>query len=191
MNEFKDVYREHTEIQNNPNYNPDEYPRAFENALEMVAKKNGLYMKRTNRIDKYRFDAGIFDSKTNKLVLRCEAEYDASGKCFDPNNKYLWVYYEMNMPLEKYNKYILMTDVPVVYIKGSKDLKFVCLAKFKNFTDGYNKLNEPSNHQGIIENRDFRTFRTSYKFKKGLMKKGLLQDWFILVKQLYNIHNYV
>lgn len=182
---FKEVVKEHPKILDNPGYNPDEYPKMFENALEVVVKANGLNMERSNRDNPYDTDFRIFRVSNNETLFYGDAEYDNSGKLFKSDGKV--AYYEINVPIEKYERFKRkFVKKDFVYVKGSKDLKYVfvlrgdAILKFGKF-----KKRENCNHNGIKADRDFICIHTNSMLKKGHLKRGRLQEWLLMVKELF------
>jgi len=184
---FKEVKRNHPELMEDPGYNPNRFPKAFEDALLMVAKQNGLIAERSNIDNPFAKDYVIKRSSDNKILFEVDVEYDYSDNLFDKDKKEPYIkQYFVNVPIEKL-KYFQKV-IPTIYVKGSKNLKWVLalrgseIAKCKKIETLNAKHGKNKN---IIEPRTFIRLHTRSMIKKGHLKAGHLQSWLILIKELF------
>lgn len=181
---FKEVIKKNPDILKNPGYDANRFPKAFEDALLMVAKQNGLIAERANINNIYEKDFVIKRSSDNKILFEMDCEYDNSGKLFDEKKDYPYIKQNfVNVPIEK-RKYFVK-NIPTVYIKGSKDLKWVLALRGSEIANCNKVETINSNHNGIIEPREFIRLHTYSMLKRKHLILGHLQSWLLLVKELF------
>jgi len=181
---FNEVVKKHPDILTDPGYNPDEYPRMFENSLEAVVKANGLSMERSNRDDVYDTDFRIFRVSNNETLFYGDAEYDNSGKLFKSDGKIS--YFEVNIPIEKFERFKKkFSDKDFVYVKGSKDLKYVMVLRGDAIIKHSKPKSKESNHNGVKAKRDFMCIHTYSMIQRNHLLSGGLQEWLLMVKKLF------
>lgn len=183
------VFQKHPELLKFPDYDHKRYPSAFEDALLMVLEQNHLYAKRTNLQDPYEIDFAIRRTDNDELQFYVEAEYDASGRLFTKDGDI--TYPNVNIPSRKY-KYF-NKDKPTVYVKGSKDLKWVLVLEGSHIIR-FGKESTVSctfNKGKIRENDKLIQVEKQYAKERLALLTGSLQDWLKLAKKLRSFQNLV
>lgn len=177
------------EFLNDPNYNPNRFPRAFEESLLMVLKPNHLFAERINIQDKYEVDFAIKRTEDRETLFYAEAEYDASGKVFTEEGK---IGYDRLNILARKKKYFVK-DKPTVFVKGNLRYVFVLdtayVLKFgeeKTIPCCFRRYNEPTFVVTVLED-EILQIDTSHAFESGALRFGSLQNWLQFVKEIHNL----
>lgn len=179
-----------------PNYNQDRFPRAFEDALLMVLKPNHLYAERINLANPYDVDFAIKQTIDNESIFYAEAEYDASGKIFTQKGE---IYYEKLNILARKSKYFTK-DKPTVFIKGNLKYVFVLDTKYvlefgilTTIPCRFHKYNKPIHtfkdfceNTTVLEDKILQ-INTKHATEKGALRFGFLQNWLEYVKEIHNL----
>ncbi|MEW6624585.1 MAG: hypothetical protein AB1420_15925 [Bacillota bacterium] len=175
---LKDVLHKHPEIKKSPIFS--RFPNAFEDALLMVAKKNGLNPERTNLENIYSYD-GVIKNAKGDVLFYYDCEYSTVKDLFDGNGKIN--FWTVSIPLEK--RRYFEEHKPSFYVRGSWDLRWVLVLRGDAILTHSKTTTKLCNHDGIKEMRDFMEVHTHSMIKNGCLKTGKLQDWLKLVKKLY------
>ena len=179
----------HSELKSDPLYNPNRFPRAFEDALLMVVRKNHLNPVRLNLEEPCSVD-GAIQTLDGKVLFYYDAEYSHVESLFDENGKFH--YYTVDVPIEKarffeqYKKavYVRGNLENVLVLRGTTIVKALKNRKVvtKNCKHGSRKV--------VVAPRDFISVHTYSNLLKNL-RVGPLESWLRMVKALFALDLYL
>jgi len=184
------------EFLKDPNYDPNRFPRAFEDALLMVLKPNHLYAERINLHDPYEVDFAIQQTSNKETLFYAEAEYDASGKVFTKDGQ---IAYDRLNILSRKKKYFLK-DKPTVFVKGNLQFIFVLdtnyvlkfgvektiLCSFRKYKETIKTASDYLKNVKFLDDRVFQ-INTKHAIESGVLLFGSLQNWIQYVKQIHRL----
>lgn len=190
-NTLSKVIWSHPELKEDPLYREKEsYSSSFENALEMVAKRNHLNPRRLNLEDPY-FADGVIETLAGKKMFYYDAEYSRVETLFRPNGKFK--YWDIDVPVEKIRFFSEYS--PSVYVRGNLERVLVLRGGAIKEAFEVGKIDTRERRHGvekkIVAPRDFILVHTRSALARNHLKVVELKNWLKAVKQLFALDIYL